>query len=199
MSVADAIGGGIVEDTYLRLLEDRIILFNDQVEQDIVEKVIVPLIEMGQDPKKRPIEIWINSMGGSLFDGFVVCNILDNIKVPVTITILGMALSMGMLIAMAGSNNPNVTTKCYPFSVGLVHAGSLSLEGNVNDAETYMNFNKKIQNKMKDYVRTHTSVSPEILEEQWKKDWWMDSDDMLEYGIVDEIINAEVVVNENTI
>lgn len=98
---------------YYKNLKDRKIIINDQIDSSIVEMVMIPLLEMDNDGTERPIEIILNTVGGSLFDGATLCNIIDNLKSPTTITVMTYAYSMGSIILMSGFNNPNVKKRCY--------------------------------------------------------------------------------------
>ena len=73
---------------YYKNLKDRKIIINDQIDSSIVEMVMIPLLEMDNDGTGRPIEIILNTVGGSLFDGATLCNIIDNLKSPTTITVM---------------------------------------------------------------------------------------------------------------
>ena len=83
---------------YYKNLKDRKIIINDQIDASIVEMVMIPLLEMDNDGTGRPIEIILNTVGGSLFDGATLCNIIDNLKTPTTITVMTYAYSMGSII-----------------------------------------------------------------------------------------------------
>ena len=83
---------------YYKNLKDRKIIINDQIDASIVEMVMIPLLEMDNDGTGRPIEIILNTVGGSLFDGATLCNIIDNLKSPTTITVMTYAYSMGSII-----------------------------------------------------------------------------------------------------
>lgn len=82
---------------YYKNLKDRKIIINEQIGSDIVENVMIPLLEMDNDGTGKPIEIILNTIGGSLFDGATLCNIIDNLKTPTTITVMTYAYSMGAL------------------------------------------------------------------------------------------------------
>lgn len=73
---------------YYKNLKNRKIIINDQIDAGIVETVMIPLLEMDNDGTGKPIEIILNTVGGSLFDGAALCNIIDNLKTPTTITVM---------------------------------------------------------------------------------------------------------------
>ena len=95
---------------------------------------MLPLIEMDQDGSGEPITIILNTNGGSLFDGMPLCDIIDNMKTPLTIMVLSHAYSMGSYILMAGYNNENVKKVCYRHSTALLHGGSVEIGGTLSNA-----------------------------------------------------------------
>lgn len=173
---------------YYRNLKDRKIIINEQIGSDIVENVMIPLLEMDNDGTGKPIEIILNTIGGSLFDGAALCNIIDNLKTPTTITVMTYAYSMGSIILMSGFNNPNVKKRCYKFSTALLHAGNDYLEGNSSSVKDQFNFYQKFDDLIKNFTLSHSTITPEEYDKMERYEWYMTSDVMLEKGLVDEII-----------
>lgn len=173
---------------YYKNLKNRKIIINDQIDAGIVETVMIPLLEMDNDGTRKPIEIILNTVGGSLFDGAALCNIIDNLKAPTTITVMTYAYSMGSIVLMAGYDNPNVKKRCYKFSTALLHAGSSYLEGNSSSVKDQFNFYQKFEEIIKNYTLSHSKITPEEYEKMERYEWYMTSDIMLEKGLVDEII-----------
>ena len=199
----DSAANGITPDLYQYykgLANNRVILAGE-IMDDIVENVAIPLLDMikeKEDTREKilkeyplkldPIEIIIHSPGGSVYDSMFLANIIDKATVPIKVKILGNALSMGMIIAMAGYNNPNVTKECYGFSIGLIHAGSLKMEGEANVVRDTMEFNDKYSEMMKQYILSHSKITEEEYEAHNSKQWYLTADEMLNYGIVDKVI-----------
>ena len=175
---------------YYNNLGKRKLLINEQITQDIVEYAVLPLLEMDNDGTGDPIEIYLCTPGGSVFDGITLCNVIDNLKTPTTITVLTYAYSMGSIILMAGYDNPNVKKRCYKFSTALIHAGSSYLEGNASSVKDQFNFNQKFAGLIKDYTLSHTKITEEEYEKMERYEYYMTSDMMLEKGLVDEIIES---------
>lgn len=118
-------GGGlpdVVDYQYYVNLQQRKIIVNEAICDTILESAVLPLIEMDNDGSGEPITIILDSPGGDVYRGFNLVDVIEKIKTPLTIHIMSMAASMGLHIAMAGHNNPNVKTVCHPFSVGLLHS-----------------------------------------------------------------------------
>ena len=98
---------------------------------------------------------------------------------------------MGTIMLAAGSHNPNVTRKCYPFTYALLHAGSTAFSGESLTVQDTLEFNKRVEEKVRNFVTTHTNVSEEEYTQHERKQWFLDAQDMLKYGFVDEIIGEE--------
>ena len=169
-------------------LNSRTIIINNEIDSSIIEQVALPLKKMEKENPQEKITIYLNTTGGSVWDGMVICNLIDNISCPVEIIVLGYALSMGSYILMSGFNNPNVTKKCYEFSFALIHAGSVSLAGDAKKVKQTQKFNDKIDEKIKKYLLSHSKIDEETYNLHEDEEWYLTSEEMLMYGLVDEII-----------
>ena len=173
---------------YLKGLDRRELYIDDEINSDVMRNVIVPLRQMAQENPTAPIRLFINSPGGSLLDGMVLCDIIDTIQCPLTIEIMGYAYSMAGYIAMAGYNNPNVKKVCHRFSFGLIHAGNVGFSGDARKAKQVQSFYNKLDDMAKQYILTHSKITEEQYENNLDNEWYLTSDEMIELGIVDEII-----------
>lgn len=173
---------------YYKGLRERRIIINEQITQNIVETCMLPLLEMDNDGTGKPIEIILGTVGGSTFDGMPLCDIIDGLKTPTTITVLTYAYSMGGEILMAGYNNPNVKKRCYKHSTGLLHAGSTYLAGNSSSVKDTFNFHQDYEKKIKEYTLTHSKITEDEYDKMERFEYYMTSDKMLEKGLVDEIM-----------
>ena len=154
---------------YYKNLQNRTIIINEQITADIVETAMLPLIEMDNDGSGKPITIRLSTVGGSLFDGITLCDVIDNLKTETTIIVQTYAYSMGGIILMAGYNNPNVKKVCDKRRTALLHARSTYLEGNSSSVKDQIRFNQKFEQKLKNYTLSHSNT-------------------MLAKGLVDEIL-----------
>lgn len=181
-------------EQYSHLLSQRILLLNEECDSAIVEKIIMPLLEMDNDKTGKTIKIYISSVGGSVFDTLPLCNIIENLKTPTEIYVLGYAYSMGALILMSGFNNPKVKTLCYPFSTALIHGGSNVIGGTSKQVKDYYKFNEKFELRIKDFILSHTNEN--FTEKDYEEvdngyEHYMDSTEMKNIGLIDEIIGEK--------
>lgn len=166
----------------------RTIVFNRAVDDSIVETVILPLQEFENDDINNPVKLIISTPGGSVSDALILCNIIDNYKKPLEIYVYGYACSMGTIILCSGNKNPNVKKYCYPFSFGLFHAGYSAVEGESLSVEDRMEFNKKTDNMIRDYVVDNTNITAEEYKRNERRQWYLDAKEMKEKGLIDIII-----------
>lgn len=171
---------------YYKKLSENTIILNGEITDSILETVILPLMDMDKDPDVKHITLILNSVGGSLWDAMPLIPILENINTDTTIRIVGMAASMAGLIAMA--KGPHLKTVCDRFSVGLIHSGSSYLEGTTTAVKDTFHFNEKYEEKVRDYILSHTKIDEKMYHEIERQEFWMDAEDMLKYGVVDEIL-----------
>lgn len=173
----------------------RTLIFNRAVDDSIVETVILPLLEFEKDNDLSPVKLIISTVGGSVSDGLILCNIIDNYKKPLEIYVYGYACSMGTIILCSGNKNSNVKKYCYPFSFGLFHAGYSAIEGESLSVEDQIEFNKKTDTMIRDYVVSHTNITAEEYKANERRQWYLNAQEMKEKGLIDIII-GEVDSNE---
>lgn len=190
--LSDLVGDNTLPDPvtyqYYKQLKNRRIIINAEIGEDLLEYATLPFIEMDSDGSNSPIEIMISTLGGEIYSGFNLVDQIEKSKSPVTIHVMSMAASMGLLIAMAGKNNPNVRTVCHPFSVGLLHSGSQYMEGSAHAVKDTFDFSQHYEEKIRDYILSHTNIDENLYDKIERKEYWMDADEMVRLGIVDEIL-----------
>ena len=173
---------------YYKGLTNRQIVINNEIGDDLLEMATLPYMEINSDGSGKPIEIILSTPGGDMFQGFNLIDQIDKAKTPTRIQIMANAFSMGILIAMAGKNNPNVKTVCHPFSVGLLHDGSYYLEGTKHEVKDFFNFTQAYEERIKRYIFSHSNIDEAQYEKIERTELWLDAEGMLKLGIVDEII-----------
>jgi len=178
----------IMYQYFNQLLKKRTIVLNSEIDENILETVVLPLKDFEQDDSFEPVTLILNTPGGSVADGLMLCNVIDNYRIPLEIIVPSYACSMGTIILCSGNKNPNVTKKAYPFSFALFHSGQTYVGGESTSVEDVMNFNKGVDNKIKNYIITNTNITEELYDAHHRKQWYISADEMLEYGLIDEII-----------
>ncbi len=171
---------------YYKCLDNHIILINDEINDNLLELATLPLMQMDKDKNVDHITVLLNTYGGQIYAGMSFVSALEAAKTPITVQIMGCAASMGIYIAMAKSDY--ITTVCQPYSVGLIHAGTFFTEGDRNAAKDNWEFNEKYEEKLKQFILDRTKITEEKYKDIERHEYWIDAQQMLEYGIVDKII-----------
>lgn len=189
--VADLTGVCLPDPTileYFRDLRDRIIEWNDDIEDDTLD--IAHYIrkwnreDRGIDPDKRkPIRILINSDGGSVD---VVMHLADTIalsKTPVITVGLSRVYSAGGLLLMAGHKR-----YIFPNTSCLIHDGSSGAIGNIGKVLDNLEFTKEQKERIRSYIIGRTKIDAATYDNNYRRDWFLFSEDMIKLGIADEIV-----------
>ena len=171
------------------LLEKRTIIFNDTIDETIVELLYMPLREFENDNNNEPVTLILNSCGGSVTDGFFMAHYLATYKKKLNIIVLGCAASMAAIILAGCAKNPNITTSCYPSTYALIHDGFIALEPSESKtAGDIMAFNDKLDQDIRQFMIDHTNITPEEYDAHVRKQWFLNSEELKKYGMIDEII-----------
>ncbi|MDD5022255.1 MAG: ATP-dependent Clp protease proteolytic subunit [Endomicrobiaceae bacterium] len=173
---------------YYQRLRNREILWNEDISEDtimIANHIIAWNREDENIPTndRKPIRIWINSDGG---DANTVMHIIDVIKLSKTpvITIgMGKVYSAGGLLLMSGHKRLIFENTCC-----LIHDGYSGTFGTVGKVIDNIEFQKRLEHKMKEFIINQTKITDEEYEKNYRRDWFMFSDEIIKYGIADEII-----------
>ena len=181
----------IMYQYFKNLIKKRTIVLNSEIDENILETVVLPLKEFEEDNINSPVTLILNTPGGSVADGLMLCNVIDNYKKPLEIIVPSYSCSMGTIILCSGNNNPNVVKKAYPFSFALFHSGQTYVGGETTSVDDVVDFNRSVDNKIKEYVIKNTNISEELYSAHHRKQWYITAEEMLHYHLIDEIIGKE--------
>ena len=173
-------------DIYSRLLNDRIVMLNDEVNHVTAGLVVAQLLFLeGQDPVKD-ICLYINSPGGSISDGMAIYDTMNYIKCDVSTICMGMAASMGSFLLAAGAKGKRLAL---PNSEIMIHQplGGTG-RAQASDIEIHANHIIRIKNKMNTLLSEMTGQPLETIEKDTDRDNFMTPQQALEYGLIDKII-----------
>lgn len=169
-------------------INDRIFYLTDTISELTTSLITIPLMEADNDGSLEPITIYVNTPGGSVHDGFTLVSVIQKLKSPTKVIVLGYAYSMGALILMAGYQNPNVTRYCYSFSTALMHGGSQLVSGSNAAVKDYFHFSQRFEKRIEEFVLTHSKLTEEDYSKVDRHELYYDSTQMLELELVDEIL-----------
>ncbi len=172
-------------DIFSRLLNDRIIMLNDKVDNASASIIVAQLLFLeGQDPDKD-ISFYINSPGGSVSAGMAIYDTMQYIKCDVSTICIGMAASMGAFLLAAGTKGKRYAL---PNSEIMIHQPLGSAEGQATDILIHANHIKKIRSNINTILSEATGRSLEEIERDTERDNFMSAKEAAEYGLIDKVI-----------
>ncbi|MBO4694240.1 MAG: ATP-dependent Clp endopeptidase proteolytic subunit ClpP [Clostridia bacterium] len=173
-------------DIFSRLLNDRIIMLNDQVDNASASVVIAQMLYLeGQDPEKD-INFYINSPGGSVSAGMAIYDTMQYIKCDVSTICIGMAASMGAFLLAAGAKGKRFAL---PNSEIMIHQPLGSAEGQATDILIHANHIKHIRSTINRILAEKTGKPLEVIEQDTERDNFMTAPEAAEYGLIDKVID----------
>ena len=174
-------------DIFSRLLNDRIVMLCDQVDDATASLVVAQLLYLeSQDPEKD-ISLYINSPGGSITAGMAIYDTMQYIKCDVSTICIGMAASMGAFLLTAGAKGKRFAL---PNSEIMIHQPLISggLSGQCTDIKIHSDHLVRTRQRMNEMLAKHTGQPLEVIERDTERDNYMTADQAQAYGLVDQVI-----------
>ena len=172
-------------DIFSRLLNDRIIVLSEDVNDTTASLVVAQLLYLeGQDPDKD-ISLYINSPGGSISAGMAIHDTMRYIKCDVSTICMGMAASMGAFLLASGTKGKRFAL---PNAEIMIHQPSAGTQGKVTDMEIDVEHFLKIKQRINKILAENTGKTPEQIKADSERDNWMIAEEAREYGLVDKVI-----------
>lgn len=172
-------------DIFSRLLNDRIIMLCDEVNDATASLVVAQLLYLeGQDPEKD-ISLYINSPGGSVSAGFAIFDTMNYIKCDVSTICMGMAASMGAFLLAAGAKGKRYAL---PNAEIMIHQPLGGAQGQASDIKIAADHILKIRHKLNNILAEETGKPLEIIERDTDRDNFMSAEEALEYGLIDKVL-----------
>ena len=172
-------------DIYSRLLNDRIIMLCDEVNDTTASLVVAQMLFLeGQDPDKD-IHLYINSPGGSVTAGMAIYDTMNYIKCDVSTICIGMAASMGAFLLSSGAKGKRIAL---PNSEIMIHQPMGGAKGQATDIKIHAEWILKIKSRLNRIMAEQTGQPLEIIERDTERDNFMSADEAKNYGLIDKVI-----------
>lgn len=173
---------------YYRRLKKREILWSDEIDDTTID-IALYIKKWNEEDKglpaeqRNPIKIFINSDGGSVDTVLHIIDMIYLSKTPVYTIGMGRVYSAGGLLLMAGQKR-----YIFQHTSCLIHDGSSGAIGSIGKMLDNLEFTKELEKRMKQYILSSTRISEEQYDQNYRRDWFMFSEEMIELGIADEIV-----------
>jgi ATP-dependent Clp protease protease subunit len=171
-------------DIYSRLLKDRIIILNGEIDDNNANSVVAQLLYL-DSLNHNDISLYINSPGGSITAGMAIYDTMNFIESDVSTICIGMAASMAAFLLSSGEVGKRF---CLKNSEVMIHQPLGGAQGQATEIKIAAERIIKLKKKMNEILAKNTGMSISKIENDTERDYFMDSDEALEYGIIDKIL-----------
>ena len=174
-------------DIFSRLLRERIIMVNGQVEESMANLVVAQLLFLAAEDSKREVNIYINSPGGSVTAGLAIYDTMRILPCPIATTCVGFAASFGTILLMAGDHG---LRRSLPHA--RIHIHQPLIQGGIGGQATDIDIQAKeilhTRDVLNGIIKHHTGQTLERIRKDTDRDYFMSTEEALEYGIIDEVL-----------
>lgn len=174
-------------DIYSRLLNERVIFLGEEVNEHTANLVVAQLLHLAYEDPKKDIKLYINSPGGSVYDGLAIYDTVQYIKPDVQTIGIGLQASMGAFLLSSGAKGKRFAL---PNSRIMIHQPSSGTQGKVTDQEISLRESLYLKQRLTEIMAKNTGQKLEKIKEDMERDYWMSADDAMKYGIIDEVVET---------
>lgn len=172
-------------DIYSRLLEDRIIFLGEDVNEHTANVVVAQLLHLANEDPDADISLYINSPGGSVYDGMAIYDTMQFIKPDVATYGIGLQASMGAFLLSSGEKGKR---HLLPHSRVMIHQPSSGTQGKVTDQEISLRESVRIKRLLHEILAKNTGQKLSKVERDADRDYWLDAKEAVNYGLADTVL-----------
>ena len=172
-------------DVFSRLMMDRIIFLGTEIDDYVANIIQAQLLFLDNTDPGKPIDIYINSPGGSVYAGLGIYDTMQIVKSPVRTTCTGMAASMAAVLLVAGESGERSALK---HSRVMIHQPMGGMRGQAADMEINYKQIVLLKNELYQIIADHSGKPFDKIEKDSDRDFWMTSTEALDYGMIDKIL-----------
>jgi ATP-dependent Clp protease protease subunit len=175
-------------DIFSRLLRERIIMINSQIEEGMAGLIVAQLLFLASENSEREINLYISSPGGSVAAGLAIYDTMRHLPCPIATTCVGYAASFGTILLMAGDRGRRRALPHARIHIHqpLIHGG---IEGQVTDIDIHARELLHTRDVLNEIIQHHTGQPLERIRRDTERDFFMSAQEAIEYGIVDEVLS----------
>lgn len=175
-------------DIFSMLLRNRIVMLGTPINDQIANLIVSQLLFLNYEDSERPIQMYINSPGGSVYAGLAIYDTMQLISAPVETLAIGVTASFGTILLMAGTKGrryvlPNATIH--------MHQPLGGAQGQASDIEIQANEILRLRERLFQIASHHTGKTTEELEHDFDRDFYMDAEAAVAYGLADQVLSKE--------
>ena len=172
-------------DIYSSLLNERIIFLGEDVNEHTANSVVAQLLHLAYVDPQADISLYINSPGGSVYDGMAIYDTMNFIKPDVATYGIGLQASMGAFLLSSGAKGKRF---CLPHAKVMIHQPSSGTHGKVTDMEIDMKETLEVKEMLAKIMAKNTGQKLAKVKSDMERDYWMTPDEAVKYGLIDKVL-----------
>lgn len=172
-------------DIYSRLLNERIIFLGEEVNEHTANIVVAQLLHLAQVDPEADISLYINSPGGSVYDGLAIYDTMNFIKPDVATYGIGLQASMGAFLLSSGAKGKRF---CLPHAKVMIHQPSSGTHGKVTDMEIDLKETLEVKEMLAKIMAKNTGQKLAKIKADMERDYWMRPEEAVAYGLIDAVV-----------
>ena len=172
-------------DIYSRLLNERIIFLGEEVNEHTANIVVAQLLHLAQVDPEADISLYINSPGGSVYDGLAIYDTMNFIKPDVATYGIGLQASMGAFLLSSGAKGKRF---CLPHAKVMIHQPSSGTHGKVTDMEIDLKETLEMKEMLAKIMAKNTGQKLAKIKADMERDYWMRPEEAVAYGLIDAVV-----------
>lgn len=172
-------------DIYSRLLNERIIFLGEDVNEHTANIVVAQLLHLAYEDSKKDIKLYINSPGGTIYDGLAIYDTMQYISPDVMTIGIGLQASMGSFLLSSGAKGKRFAL---PNSRIMIHQPSSGTQGKITDQEITLREGMYLKRRLNELYAKNTGQKLAKIEKDMDRDFWMSAEEAVKYGLIDEVI-----------
>lgn len=173
-------------DIYSRLLKDRIIFLGEDVNEHTANLVVAQMLFLEAEDPKKDIIFYINSPGGSVYDGLAIYDTMNFVSCDVQTVGIGLQASMGAFLLSSGTKGKRFML---PHAKAMIHQPSSGTRGKVTDMEIDLKESVKLKKLLNEILAKNTGQKIDKIESDAERDYWMSAEEAKAYGLIDKVIS----------
>lgn len=177
-------------DIYSRLLKDRIIFLGSSINDQVANSIIAQMLFLENENPKKDITIYIHSPGGHVTAGLAIYDTMQYIQCDVCTVCIGMAASMGAILLCGGTKGKRFTL---PNAEVMIHQPLGGVEGQATDISIHATHILKTKDRLNDIIIKHSGQKREKVEKDTDRDFFMNAEEALAYGLIDKIVKDKKI------
>ncbi len=171
-------------DIYSLLLKERIIFLGTPINSAVANTIVAQILYLAADDPDRDINMYINSPGGSVYDGMAIYDTMQLVTCNISTIAVGLCASFGTVLLAAGTKGKRYAL---PNSTIMMHQPWSGMQGQAADIEIHARETLRIQDRLRQIIADHTGQPYEQVARDSDRDFWMTAEQAAEYGLVDEV------------